>query len=119
MPPIDRFIVVILAAGGNPARKPRIAPEMTLRVSVTSWIPAFARMTASRDDGAQAQNIGGASALRATETNGRAGVREYQTGAGVSTVLATRTRPGARRMASGLHDEEFKAYGGTTFKKPP
>ena len=49
MPAIDRFIVVILAAGGNPARKPRIAPEMTLRVSVTSWIPAFARMTASRD----------------------------------------------------------------------
>ena len=46
---IDRCIVVILAAGGNPVRKPRVAPEMTLRVGVTSWIPAFARMTAFRD----------------------------------------------------------------------
>ena len=49
MPPIDRFIVVILAAGGTPARKSRVAPEMTLRVGITSWIPAFARMTAFRD----------------------------------------------------------------------
>ena len=30
---------------GNPVRKPREAPAMTLRVGVTSWIPAFARMT--------------------------------------------------------------------------
>lgn len=31
---------VVLAAGGNLVRKPRVAPDLTLRVEARSWIPA-------------------------------------------------------------------------------
>ena len=69
-----------------------------------------------RDDGAQAQDQGGADALRATETNGRAGVRDHQIGDGISSILAARNRSSTRRMEFGLHGVEFKAHGGTTSK---